>query len=86
MKKLEKIIKAFGNISRLKILKFLKAKQSASVTDIAQSTKCSYKAVSKHLSILLRVDVVDREQRMYEMHYGIATHLDHSAQAILDLL
>ncbi|MDP3661574.1 MAG: ArsR family transcriptional regulator [bacterium] len=86
MKKLEKIMKAFGNISRLKIVKHLKAHTSASVVDISRNTKCSYKATSKHLSILFRVDVVDRQQSMYEMHYRIADSLDPSAKAIIELI
>ncbi len=86
MKKLEKILKAFGNISRLRIVRFLKQRGSASVMEISKNTKCSYKATSKHLSILFRVDLVDREQKMYEMHYHLADNMDPAAQAILDVI
>lgn len=86
MKKLEKILKAFGNVSRLRIVKYLKANKFASVIDISRNTKCSYKATSKHLSILFRVDIVDRQQSMYEMHYRIADNLDPATQAIIDLI
>ncbi len=86
MKKLEKIIKAFGNESRLKILKYLKSKKSASVIDIAKTNKLSYKAVSKHLGILYQVDIVDRTQSGYEMRYKISNSLDPRAFAILRLI
>ena len=86
MKKLEKTIKAFGNISRLKILQYLKKNKFASVVDIAKGTKCSYKAISKHLSILYRVDVVDREQVGYAMHYKLSDTMDQVAISILRFL
>ena len=86
MKKLEKITKAFGNISRLKILQFLKKRKEASVTTISGGTKCSYKATSKHLSILFRVDIVDREQRGYEMQYRLSETLDPAAKMLITFL
>ena len=86
MKNLEKTIKAFGNVSRLKILQYLKKHRFASVGDIAAGTKGSYKATSKHLSILYRVDVVDREQVSYEMHYRLSSKLDPVALSLLKLI
>lgn len=86
MKKLEKITKAFGNISRLKILQFLKRRKEASVIEISGGTQCSYKATSKHLSILFRVDIVDREQRGYEMQYRLSDTLDPAAKMLITFL
>ncbi len=86
MKKLEKILKAFGNTSRLKIVAFLKKKGSVSVIEISAGTKCSYKATSKHLSILFQADIVDREQKGYEMVYRIADDLDPQTKTILSLI
>lgn len=86
MKKLEKTIKAFGNTSRLKILQYLKKNKIASVIEISKGTKCSYKATSKHLAILFQVDVVDRDQAGYEMHYRISNTLDQAAATLLKLL
>ena len=83
---LEKKFKALANTSRIKILKYLKKAKSASVHDIAESTKCSYKATSKHLAILYHVDIVEREQKGYEMHYSIARILDSDLKTILKLL
>ena len=86
MKKLEKTIKAFGNGSRLKILQYLKNHQSSSVMDIAAGTKCSYKAVSKHLAILFQADIVDRKQAGFEMDYRLTDLADPAAAALLKLL
>ena len=86
MKKLEKNLKALANISRLKILQYLKKNKEDSVTNIAEGTKCSYKATSKHLSILFQADIVDRHQVVYEMHYRLAENLDSTVQAILKQL
>ena len=86
MKKLEKTIKAFGNTSRLKILQYLKKNKFASVTEIAENTKCSYKATSKHLAILFQADIVDRQQVSYEMHYRLSDTIDHAASSILKLI
>lgn len=86
MKNLEKLFKAFGNTSRLKILGYLKKHRFASVVEIASETKCSYKATSKHLSILYRVDIVDREQVSYEMHYRLSDKLDPAVSALLKLI
>lgn len=86
MKKLETLFKAFGNVSRIKILQYLKKHASASVVEIAKETKCSYKATSKHLGILFRLDVVDREQVVFEMRYRISKTLSLQAAAMLKLI
>ena len=86
MKYLEKPLKALGNTSRLKILKFLKKIKTASVIEISGGTKCSYKATSKHLAILFQADIVDREQRGYEMHYRLSDITNAVAAGILKLL
>ena len=86
MKKLEKTFRTFGNISRLKILQYLKKQRVASVGEIAAATKCSYKATSKHLSILYRMDMVDREQVSYEMHYRLSDTPQPTTTLLLKLI
>jgi DNA-binding transcriptional ArsR family regulator len=83
MRKLEKTLKACANVSRLKILEYLKKNEVASVLDIANATKFSYRAVSKHLGILYSTDMVEREQSGYEMLYRISSHLSPLASSIL---
>ena len=86
MKKLEKIIKAFGNARRLAILQYLKKNKVASVTEIADKTKASYKSTSKHLAILYQADILDRRQVSYEMHYSISDTLDQETTHLLKLV
>ena len=61
-KELEKIFKALANKRRISILKYLKWKGSASVGDIANNLRLSFKATSKHLMILSHVDIVEKKQ------------------------
>ena len=86
MKKLEKTFKAFANTSRLRIVQFLKKNKGSSVEKIAEATRCSYKATSKHLGILFQADILDREQVSYEMRYRINDTKDPSVATILNLL
>lgn len=86
MKQQEKILKALSNVTRLKIILFLREKEPASVAKISESTKCSYKAASKHLSILFRVDLVNRDQKGYEMHYRLAEDMNLFARKIVDMI
>ncbi len=86
MKKLEKIFKAFANINRLKIVKYLLIRRDgASVGMIKDAVGCSYKAVSKHLVILFANDIVDREQAGYETHYRIVDNPRPEISALLKL-
>ncbi len=86
MKRLEKLFKAFGNTSRLKILLYLKKHTSGSVVEISKETKCSYKAASKHLGILFREDIVDRDQVVFEMRYKISTSISKEVSTLLKFI
>jgi len=68
MKKMEKILKALANSRRLAILKFLKKNKEASVNDISETIKLSFKATSKHLAILFQSNILEREQKSF---YGM---------------
>jgi DNA-binding transcriptional ArsR family regulator len=61
-KELEKILKALANKRRIMILKFIKKSGKASVGEIAQAIKLSFKATSKHLMILSNADILEKEQ------------------------
>jgi len=71
MKDLEKILKALANRRRLSILKLLKNQREASVGDIADNIRLSFKATSKHLNILAHEDLLDREQRSLTVYYRL---------------
>ncbi len=61
-KELEKTLKAIANKRRVAILKYLKYTGKASVGEIAEAIKLSFKATSKHLLILSNADIVEKEQ------------------------
>ena len=86
MKDLERILKAFANKRRLTILQYLKKNGEASVADIAEEIRLSFKATSKHLSVLAGVDIVDKEQRSVQMFYKILSQQKPPAKRIIDLL
>lgn len=61
-KEIERILKALANKRRLAIIKYLQSNRRASVGDVAEAIKLSFKATSKHLLILDHVDLVEKEQ------------------------
>ncbi len=70
-KELEKVLKALANKRRVAILKFLKHTKQASVGEIADAIKLSFKATSKHLMILSNTDIVEKEQSSLTMLYFV---------------
>jgi len=68
-KELEKVLKALANKRRVAILKYLKRVGTASVGEIADTIKLSFKATSKHLVILSNTDIVEKEQISLTMIY-----------------
>jgi DNA-binding transcriptional ArsR family regulator len=79
-------MKAFANRRRLAILRFLKTTKEASVGDIAEEIRLSFKATSKHLGILLSAGIVDREQRSLQMFYHLSSDLLAPARSVISLL
>jgi len=71
MKEVEKTLKALANKRRLAIVKYLNKTGSASVGEIADEIKLSFKATSKHLSIMRAADIVDRNQINLTMIYSL---------------
>jgi DNA-binding transcriptional ArsR family regulator len=69
MKELEKQFKALANRRRLAIIRYLKSRHKASVSDIAKEIKLRIKSTSKHLQVLAAVDFVDREQQSLHVFY-----------------
>jgi DNA-binding transcriptional ArsR family regulator len=73
LRELERILKALANKRRLAIVACLKEKGEASVGDIAEHIKLSFKATSKHLGVLYAAYVVEREQRSLQMIYKLSS-------------
>lgn len=86
MRKLEKILKALANRRRLAVLKFLKENKEAPVGEIAHKIDLSFKATSKHLSILLALDIVEKEQRSLQMFYKLSGGQEPAVKYIISLL
>lgn len=86
MRKMEKILKALANRRRLAILKYLKKNKKAAVTEIAQEIDLSFKATSKHLGVLLAVDILERDQMGSQMFYYLVAQQKLEVKHILSLL
>jgi DNA-binding transcriptional ArsR family regulator len=84
----EKIFKSLANRRRIAIVKFLKGRTEASVSDIASEIKLSFKATSKHLAILHAVNILDREQKNINMLYRLSSSIPTSriARALISVL
>ena len=79
-------MKALANRRRLLILSLLKKRNEVSVGEIAESIKLSFKATSRHLSILASADILEREQRSVQMFYSINKNCDAIATIIIQKL
>ena len=62
MDELTRNLRALANKRRLMILKYLKRTGRASVSDIAAEIKLSFKATSRHLSVLTGAYILEKEQ------------------------
>ena len=71
MKELEKIYKALANRRRLEIIKFIKKQREASVGQIAEHLKLSFKSTSRHLAILRGADILEKEQKGLIAFYSL---------------
>lgn len=82
VREIEKVLKALANRRRLVILKYLQ-KRHADVSDIAEHSKASHKAASKHLRILAAADLVLREQRGFHADYCLKEPLHKLVAQVL---
>ncbi|KKS36955.1 MAG: hypothetical protein A3G49_03255 [Candidatus Sungbacteria bacterium RIFCSPLOWO2_12_FULL_41_11] len=86
MKNLEKIFKGLANRRRLAIIKLLAKNKQLSVTDIAKQIKLSFKATSKHLSVLRQLDIVDRNQVGLTAYYRFSHTLPHPVNMLVSTI
>lgn len=85
-KDIEKLLKALANERRLQILSYLKKEKEASVGDIAENIKLSFKATSKHLRILSAANIVEREQRSLLAYYTLGSSPHSLIRHLLSIL
>ena len=72
-KELVKIFKAVGNERRLLILKHIFSKKELTVGQISQLIDLSFKSVSRHMSVLSNVNLVDARKVNLSKFYFIDT-------------
>ena len=86
MKDYEKFLKALANRRRLQIIKYLKDKKFATVGNIAEHLKLSFKSTSRHLSVLFGAGILDKEQKSLSMIYSIVNPLPKICRQVIDLI
>lgn len=86
MRELEKILKVLANKRRLMIIKYLKQREEAPVSEIADKINLSLKATSKHLGILSAIDIIEKDQRSLQMFYSLSVSQKPVVKYILSLL
>ena len=79
-------MKAFANGRRILIMRYIRKSKEASVTEIAKEIRLSFRATSKHLSILSGANVLEKEQRGLQIFYRVASNLSSPAVKILSLV
>jgi len=83
---LEKTLKALANRRRLAILKYLKTHSGDDVSYIAREIHLSLVSTSKHLIILYRCGILEKDQHSLEVFYRLARHAPEPAGHIISLL
>lgn len=86
MKDLERLLKAVANKRRLAIIYYLKNNKEATVGNIATSIRLSFKATSRHLSILAVADIVEKDQRGLQMFYRLMINQKPVIRYIVSIL
>ena len=79
------MLKALANRRRLAILKYIQSEKEATVGDIAEAIKLSFRSTSKHLGVLVAAGILDREQRSVQMFHFLSDDLPEVARRILSL-
>ena len=86
MKEYEKVLKALANNRRLQIIKYLKVKKTATVSNISVHIKLSLKSTSKHLAVLFGAGIVEKDQKNLSMFYFITSPLSKLAKQVIDII
>ncbi len=88
MKKIIKLLKAIANQRRLEILRYIHnhKKKEATVGEIAEVIKLSFKSTSRHLAVLRDADILDRDQRGLEAYYKLSQNKHSILKNILSIV
>ncbi|MCR4281314.1 MAG: metalloregulator ArsR/SmtB family transcription factor [Candidatus Kaiserbacteria bacterium] len=83
---LERQLKVLANRRRLTILNLLRKRKEANVSDISDSIRLSLTSTSKHLNMLERTGLVEKEQRSLNVYYRIAPNVPGHISHLLGML
>ena len=83
---MERIFKALANRRRLIVLTFLRKHKKASVGEIAENLKLSFRSTSKHLNILADIGIVEKEQLDKYVFYKLSDDFSKNIRLILSQL
>lgn len=72
IKELEKQLKALANFRRLEIIRYLFSVHTASVSEIAQHIKLSFKSTSRHLAVLRSAEILETKQVNLNVFYSLS--------------
>ena len=86
LKSLRSKLKAASGGSRLEILRFLKRRRSATVSDVAEGIGRSVQTASDHLAFLALHGIVKRRQRGKYVSYRLSLKQEPPVKDILKLL
>ncbi len=70
-KEIEQIMKALANKRRAHILTVLAKEKKLAVGEISKRIKLSFRSTSKHLTLMYKAGIVDREQASLVVYYRI---------------
>ena len=82
----ERLLKTLANRRRLAILNALAKRKEANVSDISEIIHLSFTATSKHLTMLARVDILDKRQQSLEVYYFLGTKVPAVAKSVIAFL
>ena len=86
MRDIEQIVKGLANGRRLAILKHLRYRREASVTDISGAIKLSFRSTSRHLSKLSSARLIEHDQRGLQVFYRLSTDLPLFTRQLIAIL
>lgn len=83
LKETERILKAVANARRITIVRLLKQHDVLNVGELAEKLKLSFKATSRHLSVLRAANIVESQQVSLMMNYRLVRPLHSVVQYIV---
>jgi DNA-binding transcriptional ArsR family regulator len=85
-KELETLFKALGSRRRLTILYYIVNHRECTVGDIAEDIHLSIKSTSKHLALLAKAGILEREQNGMHANFSLSPTVPNVARHIIALL